>query len=192
MTDAPYRRRPAKASFAPVTADETAAVFQLPPPPYAASMAPPEPRESKPAQESDSGAAAPSRRTRSAGRPAVAVDKVAQVGVRLPRDLYEQVQTLLSTRTTRPSWGQLVAWACEDHPEDVLAKAWDSLERSRRTPRGQRLAEEGTLVTLRLMPPELEIFDALLDRARARGAVTKKALAIAALRVSARTELAGS
>lgn len=183
MTDAPYRRRPAKASFAPVTADASAAVFQLPPPPYAASTAPQEPPASKPQ--------APTRQTRSAGRPEAAAEKITQVGVRLPRDLYEQIQTLQSTRMTRPSWGQLAAWACEDHPDDVLAKAWEGLERARRTPRGQRLAEDGTLITLRLMPLEVEIFEALLERARARGAVTKKALAIAALRVSARTELAG-
>lgn len=39
MTDAAYRLRPAKAWFAPVTADVTVAVFQLPPL-YAASTAP--------------------------------------------------------------------------------------------------------------------------------------------------------
>jgi hypothetical protein len=90
------------------------------------------------------------------------------------------VRRLLSG-VERPSYGQLVAWTCEDHPDEVLA-ALPTTVPGARIPRGRRLAAESVQVTLRGEAPELAVIDGLADRAE----TTRTAVTIAALSVAVR------
>lgn len=110
-----------------------------------------------------------------------------QVAVRIAHALYEEVTARLLAGPERPSYGQLVVWTCEDHPEAVV----DQVVAARpgagsRRPRGRRLAAESVQVTLRLTLIERSRLDALADRVRQiePGRVTRTEIAAAALRIA--------
>jgi hypothetical protein len=100
--------------------------------------------------------------------------------VRIPRDLYLAVVDHLLGGVERPSYGQLVAWTCQDHPDEVLT-ALPVTAPDARIPRGRRLAAESVQVTLRGQA-EIPIIDQLATRAE----TTRTAITIAALTVAIR------
>ncbi|WP_239341130.1 hypothetical protein [Frankia sp. CiP3] len=100
--------------------------------------------------------------------------------VRVPRDLYLSVVERLLSGVERPSYGQLVAWTCEDYPDEVL-NALPRTAPGARIPRGRRLAAESVQVTLR-GDAELPVIDQLAARAE----MTRTAVTIAALTVAMR------
>lgn len=110
--------------------------------------------------------------------------------VRLPVDLYRQVNDVLLSGSERPSYGQLVMWTVEDHRQAVAAQVEASLPNpTDRIPRGRKLAQDRTPVTLQLLHSEREHLDDLAAGVAERyeGArVTRTDVAIAALTVALR------
>lgn len=110
-----------------------------------------------------------------------------QVAVRIAHTLYEQVTERLLAGPERPSYGQLVVWTCEDHPDAVVGRVVAARPGAgSRRPRGRRLAAESVQVTLRLTLTERSRLDALADRVREihPGRVTRTEVAAAALRIA--------
>jgi hypothetical protein len=109
------------------------------------------------------------------------------VAVRIPRLLYEDVNNDLLAGPERASYGQLVIWTCEDHPESVAASVSESRPRpGSRLPRGRRLAAETVQVTLRLTLDERALLDDIINEVRTAvpGTVTRTEVAIAALKLA--------
>lgn len=127
------------------------------------------------------------------GRPAVGkepIDGISKVPARVPAELYAGALSLVKG-VGKPSWGQLVAWTCQDHGDDVLAQVLELAEASvgARRPRGQN--REGTAalqVTARLDSAELAAVDEVLNRAhgKAERKVTRTMVIIGALTVATR------
>jgi len=108
-----------------------------------------------------------------------------QVPVRVSHALYQQVNNELLAGAERPSYGQLVLWACEDQPDDVAARVRRARpEAGSRRPRGRRLAVDTVQVTLRMTAAERDRIDEIADRVREThpGIVTRTEIAAAALR----------
>ena len=104
--------------------------------------------------------------------------------VRIPKPLYDAlVQNLLGGMVERPSYAQIVAWTCEDHPDDVLAEINHAVSLAARAPRGRKLATEGVPLALRFRRDERSALDDLVARAKA-GPTTRTAAVTAALRVA--------
>jgi hypothetical protein len=113
-------------------------------------------------------------------------DAPAVSAVRIPKPLYDAVvHDLLAGDVERPSYAQIVAWTCEDHPDDVLAELARSSARAARALRGRKLAVEGVPLTLRFRGGERRSLDEITARAHSeRSRVTRTAAVIAALRVA--------
>lgn len=111
--------------------------------------------------------------------------------VRLPADLYLQVNEVLLSGPERPSYGQLVMWTVEDHREQVAAQVEADLpDPSDRVPRGRKLAQDRMPVGLQLLGSERDDLDNLAAEVAARNEgtrVTRTDVAIAALRVALRS-----
>jgi hypothetical protein len=109
------------------------------------------------------------------------------VAVRIPRLLYEDVNNDLLSGPERASYGQLVIWTCEDHPESVAVSVVDARPRpGSRRPRGRRLAADTVQVTLRLTLEERALLDDVIEEVRAEhpGIVTRTEVAVAALKLA--------
>lgn len=109
------------------------------------------------------------------------------VAVRIPRLLYEDVNNDLLAGPERASYGQLVVWTCEDHPESVAASVGDARPRpGSRRPRGRRLAADTVQVTLRLTLEERSLLDDIIEEVRSEhpGIVTRTEVAVAALKLA--------
>lgn len=137
----------------------------------------------------------PSARPRGAGgRPAGArkePEGIIKVPARVPAELYDKALPLV-TGIGRPSWGQLVAWTCQDNDAEVLAELIepDQPGASRR-PRGQnRQGTAGLQVTARLNADEFTAFEQVMQQAsrKAEAPVTRTKVVIAALTVATRAE----
>jgi hypothetical protein len=113
-------------------------------------------------------------------------DSPAVSAVRIPKPLYDAVvHDLLAGTVERPSYAQIVAWTCEDHPDDVLAELADFAARPARAPRGRKLATDGVPLTLRFHSGERRSLDQITARADSESArITRTAVVIAALRVA--------
>ena len=121
------------------------------------------------------------------GRPekAKAPVGITAVAVRVPSALYAEASPLVKG-PGRPSWGQLVAWTCQDHPaavrEQIEALAGEAAAPRRLRGHGQQGAP-AVQVTARLLPEEL----AVVDEARRVSAdlqVTRTLVLIAAITVA--------
>ncbi|NMI01350.1 hypothetical protein [Pseudonocardia acidicola] len=109
------------------------------------------------------------------------------VAVRIPRTLYDDINTRLLAGPERPSYGQLVIWTCEDHPDEVAAEVRAARPQpGSRRPRGRRLAADTVQVTLRLTLEERNLVDDIGDTVRSThpGLVTRTEIATAALRLA--------
>lgn len=108
--------------------------------------------------------------------------------VRLPADVYREVNDVLLSGAERPSYGQLVMWTLEDHRGEVGARVEGDLpDPSRRTPRGRRLAEDRVPIGLQLLSAERDELDDLAAEVSDRNGgerVTRTDVAVAALRVA--------
>jgi hypothetical protein len=106
--------------------------------------------------------------------------------VRIPKPLYDAVvHELLAPLLERPSYAQIVAWTCEDHPDEVRAELERSTQSTRRAPRGRRLATDAVPLTLRFTPHELTALQSLMQSLESAGdRITRTAGVIAALRVA--------
>jgi hypothetical protein len=114
------------------------------------------------------------------------------VAVRIPRSLYEDINTQLLAGPERPSYGQVVVWTCEDHPADVAAQVRNARPQpGSRRPRGRRLAADTVQVTLRLTLEERALLDEIADTVRATqpGLITRTEIATAALRFALDTSI---
>ena len=108
---------------------------------------------------------------------------IIKVPARVPASLYDQALPLV-TGIGKPSWGQLVAWTCQDHRDDVLAELAQKDQATDRRPRGQnRHGTAGLQVTARLTSDEFTIFEDAMKQAQGKtqGEVTRTKLVIAAL-----------
>lgn len=137
---------------------------------------------------------APARRGRGTGGRPTAARRQSEAksprpprpaAVRIPRDLYLAVVQQLLNGMERPSYGQVVSWACEDYPDEVIA-ALPTPSPEARVPRGRRLATESVQVTLR-GARELPVIDDLAAEAGS----TRTAITIAALTVALRHAATG-
>jgi hypothetical protein len=110
--------------------------------------------------------------------------------VRLPAELYQQVNNVLLSGPERPSYGQLVMWTVEDHRGEVTAQVESDLpDPLERVPRGRRLAQDRVPVGLQLLGTERDDLDDLAVSVAERNdgtRVTRTDVAIAALRVALR------
>jgi hypothetical protein len=127
-------------------------------------------------------------------RPAAETVESARVpvAVRIPRSLYEDINTQLLAGPERPSYGQVVVWTCEDHPADVAAQVRNARPQpGSRRPRGRRLAADTVQVTLRLTLEERALLDEIADTVRATqpGLITRTEIATAALRFALDTSI---
>lgn len=140
-------------------------------------------------------AAAPDDRSRRSERVAAARRQPAAQGgriaaaIRLPADLYQQINVELLAGLERPSYGQLVVWACEDWPAQVVEAVEAALpDPKARTPRGRKLAQDRVPVQLQLTWDERAHLDEVAGDVAARHGVrvTRTDVATAALRVALR------
>jgi hypothetical protein len=140
-----------------------------------------EPISGRPVRPARGGGGRPASRPRSAENESSAVS-----AVRIPKPLYDAVvHDLLAGAIERPSYAQIVAWTCEDRPDDVLAELARATTQQSRTPRGRKLAVEGVPLTLRFQTDERRHLDALLTRATTSATrITRTAGVVAALRVA--------
>lgn len=168
-------------------------------PPLQASETPPGRRRTAAAHhgsagEPGEGQQAPARPRGAGGRPAGArkePEGIIKVPARVPAELYDKALPLV-TGIGRPSWGQLVAWTCQDNGAEVLAELIepDQPDASRR-PRGQnRQGTAGLQVTARLNADEFTAFDQVMQQAsrKAESPLTRTKVVIAALTVATRAE----
>jgi len=112
------------------------------------------------------------------------------VAVRIPRPLYEDINIQLLAGPERPSYGQLVVWTCEDHPNQVATEVRNARPQpGARRPRGRRLAADTVQVTLRLTVEERSLLDDIANTIRATnpGLITRTEVATAALRCALST-----
>ncbi len=100
------------------------------------------------------------------GRPSSEIredGRITPVATRIPGRLYEAALPLVKG-VGKPSWGQLVAWTCQDHEDGVRAQV-DALAKVVSMPRrlrGQNREGEATMqVTARLLPAELDVLEKL-------------------------------
>lgn len=211
-----------KAAFDPARLDDDDLDQLLPPPTTTTTDSAPQiqrPKESRPGanQAPGYGHEAPAERshatptrttvkTESArgkggrpSQPSAAAEEITEkanltvAAARIPKPLYDAIVfELLAGIIERPSYAQIVAWTCEDHPDDVLTELQRANATAQRTPRGRRLATEVVPCTLRFRPPERRVLDALVDRGSSVGSdVTRTAGIIAALRVAVKHGLPG-
>jgi hypothetical protein len=108
------------------------------------------------------------------------------VAVRVPRALYEAVvRDLLGPLVERPSYAQIVAWTCQDHPGEVHAELQRQVATEARAPRGRRIAADSVPLTPRFLAAELALVDAIINGVAGTTAkVTRTAAVVAALRVA--------
>lgn len=116
---------------------------------------------------------------------------IIKVPARVPAELYDKALPLV-TGIGRSSWGQLVAWMCQDNVAEVLAELVepDQSGGSRR-PRGQnRQGTAGLQVTARLNADEFTAFEQVMQQAprKAETPVTRTKVVVAALTVATRAE----
>jgi hypothetical protein len=106
--------------------------------------------------------------------------------VRIPRALYESVvRDLLGALVEKPSYAQIIAWTCQDHPDEVRAELQRQVTADGRAPRGRRIASDSVPLTPRFQPAELAMLDEVAaEVADGSGKVTRTAAVIAALRVA--------
>jgi len=142
-------------------------------------------RTERPAGESK----APSRPRGTGGRPAASeqpVEAITKVPARVPGELYDAAQPLVKG-VGKPSWGQLIAWTCQDHKEEVVAMVLELARTAARRPRGQNAqGTPGLQVTARLDRTELPAVDEVKKLAgqKAERKVTRTDVLIAALTVA--------
>ena len=110
------------------------------------------------------------------------------VAVRVPRALYESVvRDLLGALVEKPSYAQIIAWTCQDHPDEVRLELQRQVTADSRAPRGRRIASESVPLTPRFQPAELAVLDAVAaEVADGSSKVTRTAAVVAALRVAIR------
>lgn len=131
----------------------------------------------------DTGPGEPLRRSalktaRAASKPkAPAVRQVATAGdtseastvvvaaARLSQDLYDDLTAFLGRATERPSYAQLISWACQDQPDAVMDDLLQSAAPQARAPRGRAKASSFALVTPRFLPDEIGFVDAVQQQA---------------------------
>ena len=146
-----------------------------------------EPTRPSPRSRSTSG---PARNT-SGRQPRAPGGRIA-TAVRIPAEVYQEVNEHLLVGAERPSYGQLVMWAVEDHRREVMATVEAALpDPADRSPRGRRLAQDRVPIGLQLLASERTELDELANEiassavAASRGArVTRTDVATAALRVA--------
>ena len=113
--------------------------------------------------------------------------RITAVAARVPGDLYDLASPMVKG-VDRPSWGQLVAWTCQDRSAEVAKEVDRTLHAagSPRRPRGQnRAAAAAMQVTARLLSDELASVDALRRADPATGEpVTRSVVVNAALRAA--------
>lgn len=122
--------------------------------------------------------------------PATVESARVPVAVRIPRPLYEDINIQLLAGPERPSYGQLVVWTCEDHPNEVATEVRNARPQpGSRRPRGRRLAADTVQVTLRLTVEERSLLDDIANTIRAThpGLITRTEVATAALRCALNT-----
>lgn len=123
------------------------------------------------------------------GRPLEPVG-ITAVPARVPTELYEAALPLVKG-VGRPSWGQLVAWTCQDHSEAVKAEL-RSLAESAAAPRRlrgvNRAGSAALQVTARVSPEELSAVEAVRGGMGEGVVVTRTMVVNAALRVATVTE----
>jgi len=181
-------------------------VGQLPPPPpLAPASAPAEPaappatskETSDPATDRGSGGerAKSSRPRGVGGRPTAGqepADGITKVPARVPAELYAAAQPLVKG-VGKPSWGQLIAWTCQDHKDAVVTAVLELARTAGRRPRGQnQQGTPGLQVTARLDQTELPAVDEVLKLAaqKADRKVTRTMVVIASLTVATQRQAA--
>ena len=190
-------RRPA---FDPARLDDELAEL-LPPPAFAAAAAPasrvtaetpiagrsPEDETRPPNRSAAPTTVRPARpRTNQATVEPATDGATTVVAVRIPRALYETVvRDLLGALVEKPSYAQIIAWTCQDHPDEVRMELQRQVTADGRAPRGRRIASDSVPLTPRFMPAELAVLDEVAaEVADESGKVTRTAAVIAALRVA--------
>lgn len=124
------------------------------------------------------------------GSAAAVVGNITPVAARVPSRLYEAALPMVKG-VAKPSWGQLVAWTCQDQAEDVHAevnKLAAAVAEPRRLRGHNREGEAGLQVTARLTPGELEALDDVRTALQASVDVrlTRTMVVVAALTVAVR------
>jgi hypothetical protein len=180
------------ASAIPSTTPGTAALESTP----ANDQASEEQAAITPAPHTSKAVSTPRRARGQGGRPhcttapATVESARVPVAVRIPRPLYEDINIQLLAGPERPSYGQLVVWTCEDHPNQVAAEVRNARPQpGSRRPRGRRLAADTVQVTLRLTVEERSLLDDIANTLRAThpGLITRTEVATAALRCALNT-----
>jgi hypothetical protein len=101
--------------------------------------------------------------------------------------LYESVvRDLLGALVEKPSYAQLIAWTCQDHPDEVRDELQRQVMADGRAPRGRRIASDSVPLTPRFQSAELALLDEVAAEFAGSGKVTRTAAVIAVLRVAVR------
>lgn len=143
-------------------------------------------------------------RSTSANKPAskaTAKSGPTVVPARIPSTLYDALATHVVHQEQelggRPSYAQVVTWACEEEGEAIVQDALAAVLAAvpdRRAPRGTRpAASNTTAISFRFFPDELDLVNGLQDRLRTAvgpelaSRATRTAILIAALSRAVRT-----
>jgi len=189
-----------RSAFDPARLDDELAEL-LPPPAFVAIGAPaPKVNVERPAVDRSTeggthpptksgvpAAARPASHRTDLAKVAAATDgATAVVAVRIPRALYESVvRDLLGALVEKPSYAQIIAWTCQDHPDEVRLELHRQVTADGRAPRGRRIASDSVPLTPRFQPTELAALDEVAaEVADGSGKVTRTAAVVAALRVA--------
>ena len=79
------------------------------------------------------------------------------------RPLYEAVvRDLPGPLVERPSYAQIVAWTCQDHPGEVHAELQRKVATEARAPRARRIAADSVPLTPRFLAAGLALVDAII------------------------------
>lgn len=113
---------------------------------------------------------------------------VVVAAARLPQDLYDDLTEFLGRATERPSYAQLISWACQDQPDAVMDDVLQSAAPQARAPRGRAKASPFALVTPRFLPDEIGFVDAVQQQAahQLRRPINRTQVICAAIRVAIR------
>lgn len=146
---------PAARRSTPAEPDAEATTQPEPPAKTPKRAATPRPEGPTPAPTADSPKAASSD------------DSGHTIGTSIPTRLYNELVARVRAHLEQPSYAQVVTWACEDVPEQVVQATIDHLlhtkaatgraREGRRVPRGRPPRAEATVkLTMRFLPEELE------------------------------------
>lgn len=111
------------------------------------------------------------------------------VPARIARSLYDELSNALAGLNERPSYAQIIAWACTKHSEDVRDLLLAKAAHDAKALRGRRPAQDQTTIAPRFLPDELAALDNMIDRVVQQSVPARKITRTAAISAAIQSAL---